>query len=204
MLSDDGFVEVPNEEGLFQNIDEFSQWSVEGASTPGRGSASSLAPSHQFAHQPPDPKGSGGKQKWRPAYSTTSARPVSSAHCRTGSNQPPGVIRQQQTADAKDKEWSKKIDICKLEGNSWKETNNIHITLTEIQLRSPILLMQLLSIYLMARLQLYLMQSTCGFWIQKAIEVCVCFVSYYRAICDQCMLLQKRNAEVPGIFLDSS
>ena len=127
LLSYDGFVEVPNDEGFFQNVVEFLQWSVEGEGISGRGSASSLAPSHHLAHQPPDAKAKGGKQKWRPAYSTTSVRPVSSAHRSIGSNQPPGVIRQQQTPDAKDKEWNKKIDICKLEGNSWKKTNNIHI-----------------------------------------------------------------------------
>ena len=120
LVSEDGFVEVPNEEGDFVNIDEFVTWNVEGEKM---NSNQTYMP-QKLAYQPPVAK-KGTKKSWTPSYST------SSMHRISGPNRPPGVHNQEEKPIAHKKKWGRKVDICKWDGFSWIKTNNIHMTLTE-------------------------------------------------------------------------
>ena len=92
-------------------------------------SSSSLVATQQLAYQPPDKrrKGAKGSKSWTPAFSTT----------QSIVNKPPGVSQQEKQQSgsslpgAEEKEFVRKIEICKLEGNTLKKIHNIPLTLTE-------------------------------------------------------------------------
>jgi hypothetical protein len=133
LTSEDGFAEVPNTSGDFDDIYE-GTYTVEGDSRdPSRSkpgcSSSSLVATQQLAYQPPDKKRkvAKGSKSWTPVFSTTQSLV----------NKPPGVSRQEKQQSgsslpgAEEKEFVRKIEICKLEGSILKKIHNIPMTLTE-------------------------------------------------------------------------
>ena len=140
LIGDDGFVATANSKGLFEDLDDVPIWTCQGTSC--KPSTESI--STAFPYQAPVAKRGGkGKGKgrapaqWNPQY-TTSYLPS----LRVGTSRPPGVVAQETRSDnvpsgipdpIADREFTKKIDICRWSGlgSGWEKVSNLPLTLTE-------------------------------------------------------------------------
>ncbi|XP_064404016.1 uncharacterized protein LOC135349419 [Halichondria panicea] len=146
LISDDGFVETPDHEGKFLDVDDLSKWVVNGDSL----KADGLPQDQQvasFSYQPPSQATSqatsrkrGRPPKWSPKF-TSALLGASSA----SGQKPPGVrARAEPSVDgagpstmssssSSRPEWRKYIEVCKWNeaDKQWKKVSNVPIDLSE-------------------------------------------------------------------------
>ena len=130
LVSDDGYVETPDDDGNFCDIDDLAVWTVAGDSTkprPSQADSHSLTP---YAYQPPPGGKRGRGRKWTPAFNTALFQ----------RQKPPGVRAQESdragpsSADPLQLEWRKNIEVCKWSERErqWKKVSNLPLLLTEV------------------------------------------------------------------------
>ena len=126
LVSDDGYVETPDEDGNFIGVDDLPTWIVLGDSTKPTTQPVTIQPiTTPYVYQP-IVKGKGRTSRWTPTFTASLFK----------RQKPPGVRAQesqQGTLDTgkNEPEWRKYIEICKWSGNAWKRLSNLPIQLTD-------------------------------------------------------------------------
>lgn len=132
LLSDDGYVEAPNDDGRFIDVDDLPIWSVSGEAVRPVQSSSGSA-----LYQPPTTsrgssrRGRGRIRCWTPA--TTYTPPG-------GTRKPPGVRAQEEQFETTvGREWRKYIEVCRWNEreNQWKKVTNLPLEMTEATASVP-------------------------------------------------------------------
>ena len=137
LVSKDGYVEVPSNDGTFTDVDDIPTWTVSGDEiVPTSTGSTSVGPfMNPYSYQPLPLKGQRGKRgrKWVPTNNIMLQR-----------QKPPGVRAQQQQLSLGEctshrsqqstvVEWRKYVEICKWnerEGQ-WKKVSNLPLQLTD-------------------------------------------------------------------------
>ena len=138
LVSDDGYVEIPDEDGCFNSVDDLPVWTVTGDSMNPTSAAPPTAMMTPFAYQPPRAAGRKTRaRKWAPIYRTSLFQ----------QQKPPGVRAQEssdyvgtssgsrsvQPSASEPTIWRKYIEICKWSEREkqWKKVSNLPLTLSE-------------------------------------------------------------------------
>ena len=131
LLSDDGYVEAPNDEGRFVDVDDLPIWSVSGEAIRPLQSSSGSA----FYSPPTTSRGMSrrdrGRVRWAPAVTYTPAG---------GTRKPPGVrAQEEQSETAVGREWRKYIEVCRWNEreSQWKKVTNLPLEMTEATASVP-------------------------------------------------------------------
>ena len=119
LISEDGFVETPDPEGKFHDVDDLPKWNVCGDSLKARvEQAQEVAP---FSYQPSsqvEPRKRGRPSKWSPKFTSALLGSVSG-------QKPPGVRAADKlssegpsnsasaTSSSSQPEWRKYVEVCK-------------------------------------------------------------------------------------------
>ncbi len=131
LISEDGCVETPDDNGDFLEVNDFHTWSATGESTKPSNVATASNSPLVYSYQLPGKKGGG---KWTPRFTSSML---------TQRQKPPGVRAQEQLAGSSgagaagpsqsEPEWRKYVEVCKWSerDGGWKKVSNLPVSLTE-------------------------------------------------------------------------
>ena len=122
LVSDNGYVATPDEDGDFMNVDNLPIWTVTGESTK-PGESLQTTSTNPYAYQPPRPgkgkvKESKANAKWTPTFTTSLFQRQKPLGVRAqeyqGTSEVAGMSR-------KELEWRKYIEVCRWSERAWKK-----------------------------------------------------------------------------------
>jgi len=146
LVSEDGYVELPDEDGYFVAVDDLPTWTVTGDSmAPAPAALPSTNMTTPYSYQPPLAAGRKNRgRKWSPMYRTSLFQDQKPPGVRaqeaddyvgtsSGSARSARGNRSVQLSATDSDNWRKYIEVCKWSDREkqWKKVSNLPLTINE-------------------------------------------------------------------------